>query len=351
MTKKLTAKQVDSDLAPRPLRRRRQPLFAHQGGDREERRQDEGRTGCSSTASPALSTEIGLGKAGKGRVTLVEARAKAAEGRKLLDATPKIDPGAVWRSKPAEKPSTFGEKADALLDRQDERLLAGKNPKHRAQWRKSLGDLPKWFRNIPVGEIGPEDVFKVLDPLWTVTPQTASRLRGRIAKVCDSARGPKGYARQSSRLVGLAEEQAWRGQAARQARPQDRRAHRSRSISKPCLTRRFRASFNACAPDEHLARALELPHLDSNQVRRNPRRPIVGDRLRRWDLDDCLAAPEDRSQGQEAACRAFGRSGDCRLPRGDASDAEIRGTTISFSPAATPTENHWASHRSCILCA
>ena len=135
--------------------------------------------------------EIGLGKAGKDRVTLAQARARAAEGRKLLDATPKIDPRSVWHAKPAEKPATFGEKADALLDRQDERLLAGKNRKHRAQWRKSLGDLPKWFRNMPVGEIGPEEVFKALDLLWAQTPQSASRLRGRIAKVLDSARGPK----------------------------------------------------------------------------------------------------------------------------------------------------------------
>jgi integrase len=135
--------------------------------------------------------EVGLGKAGKGRVTLAQARAKAAEGRKLLDATPKVDPRSVWRAKPAEKPATFGEAADALLIRQDERLSAGKNPKHRSQWRKSLGDLPKWFRNMPVAEVGPEDVFKVLDPRWTVTPQSASRLRGRIAKVLDSARGPK----------------------------------------------------------------------------------------------------------------------------------------------------------------
>ena len=135
--------------------------------------------------------EIGLGKAGKDSVTLGQARARATEGRAMLNAKPKIDPYTVWRAKPAEKALTFGETADALLIRQDERLLAGKNRKHRAQWRKSLGDLPNWFRNMPVGEVGAEEVFKVLDPLWTVTPQSASRLRGRIAKVLDSARGPK----------------------------------------------------------------------------------------------------------------------------------------------------------------
>jgi integrase len=191
MTKKLTAKQVDSDLAP--------GLYGD--GDNLYLRIKEG-TGKNGVTTRGKSWvfiyrfagaqhELGLGKAGKDSVTLAQARVRAAEGRAMLSAKPKIDPGAVWRSKPAEKPATFGGKADALLDRQDERLLAGKNPKHRAQWRKTLGDLPKWFRNMPVGEIGPEDVFKVLDPLWTKTPQTASRLRGRIAKVLDSARGPK----------------------------------------------------------------------------------------------------------------------------------------------------------------
>ena len=182
MSKKLTSKQVESDLNPglygdgdnlylRCKNGGKSWVFIYRFGDRQH--------------------EVGLGRAGKDSVTLAQARARAAEGRAMLSAKPKVDPGSVWRAKPTEKPATFGEKADALLICQDERLLAGKNPKHRAQWRKSLGDLPKWFRNMPVGEIGPEEVFKALDPLWTKTPQSASRLRGRIAKVLDSARGPK----------------------------------------------------------------------------------------------------------------------------------------------------------------
>ena len=198
MTKKLTAKQVDSDLAPGLYGDGDTSLYwrrtLKEGTCRKmtaSRNTREQILGVHLSDFMAGRHELGLGKAGKDSVTLAQARARAAEGRAMLSAKPKIDPGAVWRSKPAEKPATFGEKADALLIRQDERLTAGKNRKHRAQWRKSLGDLPKWFRDMPVGEIGPEDVFKVLDPLWTVTPQSASRLRGRIAKVLDSARGPK----------------------------------------------------------------------------------------------------------------------------------------------------------------
>ena len=185
--KRLTAALVESD--------KLEPGLYADGGNLYLRLKNGGKSWVFiyrfGTGGGARQHEVGLGKAGKDRVTLAQARAKAAEGRKLLDATPRIDPKSVWRAKPAERAITFGEAADALLIRQDERLTAGKNRKHRGQWRKSLGDLPKWFRDMPVGEIGPEEVFKALDPLWTKTPQSASRLRGRIAKVLDSARGPK----------------------------------------------------------------------------------------------------------------------------------------------------------------
>jgi integrase len=182
MSKNLTSKQVESNLDPglygdgdnlylRVKKGGKSWVFIYRFGNKQH--------------------EVGLGKAGKDRVPLAEARARAAEGRRLLNAKPKIDPRTVWRAQPAERAITFGEAADALLIRQDERLTAGRNGKHRAQWRHSLGDLPKWFRDMPVGDVGPEDVFKVLDPRWTVTPQSASRLRGRIAKALDSARGPK----------------------------------------------------------------------------------------------------------------------------------------------------------------
>ena len=44
------------------------------------------------------------------------------------------------------------------------------------------------LRPKSVAEIGTEDVLKVLKPLWTAKPETASRLRGRIERVLDFAR-------------------------------------------------------------------------------------------------------------------------------------------------------------------
>jgi len=59
-----------------------------------------------------------------------------------------------------------------------------KNDKHIAQWKSTL----KTYCGPIIGktwvdEITIEDVLKVLKPIWTKKPETASRLRGRIEKI------------------------------------------------------------------------------------------------------------------------------------------------------------------------
>ena len=44
------------------------------------------------------------------------------------------------------------------------------------------------LRPLPVAEVSTQDVLRVLQPLWTTKPTTASRLRGRIESVIDAAR-------------------------------------------------------------------------------------------------------------------------------------------------------------------
>jgi integrase len=63
-----------------------------------------------------------------------------------------------------------------------------RNPKHRAQWRMTLETYAAPLRAKRVSEIDTNDVLKVLTPLWTQIPETASRLRGRIERVLDYAR-------------------------------------------------------------------------------------------------------------------------------------------------------------------
>jgi hypothetical protein len=45
--------------------------------------------------------------------------------------------------------------------------------------------------DLQVDEIDTDDVLKVLKPIWSTKPETASRVRGRIEKVLDAARAQK----------------------------------------------------------------------------------------------------------------------------------------------------------------
>jgi integrase len=80
---------------------------------------------------------------------------------------------------------TFGEAADALIESMSS---SWRNEKHRAQWKMTLTAYCEPLRSKPVTDIGTEDVLKVLQPLWTAKPETASRLRGRMERVFDFAR-------------------------------------------------------------------------------------------------------------------------------------------------------------------
>ncbi len=122
--------------------------------------------------------EMGLGSLRD--VPLAKARQRAAEARQQL--ADGLDP-LTSRDKP--KVMTFGEAADALIESMSS---SWRNEKHRAQWKMTLTAYCEPLRAKPVSEIGTEDVLKVLQPLWSAKPETASRLRGRIERVFDFAR-------------------------------------------------------------------------------------------------------------------------------------------------------------------
>lgn len=115
-------------------------------------------------------------------VTLAAARAAAERARAALAAG--NDP------KPAIKPSlgvpTFAALADDLIDALEPGFG---NEKHIEQWRMTLGDTYcRSIRSKPVDEIGTADILAVLKPIWQTKPETASRVRGRIERVLDSAK-------------------------------------------------------------------------------------------------------------------------------------------------------------------
>ena len=121
-------------------------------------------------------------------VSLGEARIKHAALRAQV-LNDKIDPvgekraAKAARAHAASVPS-FGEMADQYIASHE---ASWKNPKHRDQWVMTLGKYCSAIRDTPVDKVDAKAVLRVLQPIWTNTPETASRLRGRIEAVLASA--------------------------------------------------------------------------------------------------------------------------------------------------------------------
>lgn len=127
-------------------------------------------------------TEISLGPAGAGGLSLAEARGRAAEIRaqRLQGLDPKAE-----RAK-ATTAQTFGQFADGYIEDHAPRF---RSAKHLAQWKMTLGDAYcSAIRGKPVDAIDTEAVLSVLRPIWQEVPETASRIRGRLENVLDAAR-------------------------------------------------------------------------------------------------------------------------------------------------------------------
>jgi integrase len=145
------------------------------------------------------SRDMGLGK--HPEICLAIAREKAAEARKLSKSG--VDPltnrgEEIERQrlkKEAErlaqdaaraKATTFKEVA---LDYIAAHRSGWRNAKHAQQWENTLATYAfKVIGDLPTQEIGIEHVLKILKPIWTVIPETASRLRNRIELVLDAAK-------------------------------------------------------------------------------------------------------------------------------------------------------------------
>lgn len=124
---------------------------------------------------------------------LADARAKAAEARaKLRDGiNPQAERAEAKQARieaAAEDRSFAAIAADCIAARAPGR----RNAKHAAQWEATLAaHVFPVLGKLPVGSVTTEHVLRVLQPLWTKTPETASRVRGRIEAVLDYARARK----------------------------------------------------------------------------------------------------------------------------------------------------------------
>lgn len=127
--------------------------------------------------------EMGLG--GVAVVPLARARELAIQSRQqLAEGT---DPIANRRAAASETAAlkTFGGVADDLIA---SLRPSWKNPKHAAQWEMTLRVYAAPLRDMPVNSIVTENILAVLSPIWHETPETASRLRGRLEAVLDAAK-------------------------------------------------------------------------------------------------------------------------------------------------------------------
>jgi integrase len=144
------------------------------------------------------SRDIGLGAAGPGGISLADARDLATALR--LKVKSGIDPleerqRADADAKAAEQATkvagiTFKAMAETHIAANKD---SWRNAKHKQQWENTLKTYAyPVFGDLPVAEVDTPHVLKVLEPIWREVPETASRLRGRIETVLDSAKA-RGY--------------------------------------------------------------------------------------------------------------------------------------------------------------
>jgi integrase len=135
--------------------------------------------------------EMGLGPLHT--IGLAEAREKARECRReRLDGIDPIEARKATRTQAkleAAKAMTFRECAERYIA---SHKAGWRNPKHAAQWPSTLETyVYPVIGSLPVQAIDTGLVMKAIEPIWTVKPETASRVRGRIESVLDwaTARG------------------------------------------------------------------------------------------------------------------------------------------------------------------
>lgn len=121
-------------------------------------------------------TELGLGGYGQGTapVSLALAREKAEAVRQRLARGDELS---------AKK--TF---ADVMDDVLEVKSSGFRNKKHKAQWAMTLREYAKHLHKRPIADITRDDVVETLKPIWGTIPETADRLRMRIASVMDHAK-------------------------------------------------------------------------------------------------------------------------------------------------------------------
>ena len=136
--------------------------------------------------------QMGLGPLND--VPLAEARARAISAREMRRA--EKDPLAEREALRAQnclqmaKTMSFDDCATAYITAH---RAGWRNAKHGSQWVNTVGAYcSPVIGTLPVQAIDVGLVMKVVEPIWTTKPETASRVRGRIERILDWAK-VRGY--------------------------------------------------------------------------------------------------------------------------------------------------------------
>lgn len=144
------------------------------------------------------SRDIGLGAAGPDGISLSQARdardalrLKVKAGIDPLEERHREAAEAIAAAQAAQVAGmTFKAVAETYIGANEE---SWRNPKHRQQWRNTLDAyVYPVIGELPVADVSTAHVLKILEPIWKEKAETASRVRGRIETVLDSAKA-RGY--------------------------------------------------------------------------------------------------------------------------------------------------------------
>lgn len=142
-----------------------------------------------------VARDVGLGAAsGKDAISLAAARdaatalrLKVKAGIDPLDERQRVAAEALAAAQAATIAGiTFKAVSETYIAANES---SWRNDKHRQQWRNTLAAyVYPVMGDLPVAEVGTAHVLKVLEPIWHLKPETASRVRGRIETILDAAK-------------------------------------------------------------------------------------------------------------------------------------------------------------------
>jgi integrase len=166
--------------------------------------------------SPTTGRRRDMGLGPVRLVSLAEARDAARAAlkavRELIDPLEARQGAKAAARVDAARAITFQAAAEKFIAAQ---RAGWRNEKHAAQWTATLTTYAyPPLGELPVAAIDTTLVLRVLEPIWSTKPETASRVRGRIEAVLDWASG-RGYRKGENPA-------RWRGHLAKQLPPRAR---------------------------------------------------------------------------------------------------------------------------------